>query len=101
MFVERPYLTQTYPEEIKDERVLLQTWNVIHWLAHYLMCPYLVGIVFPAKSLTPHNMPALNSFMRMAMNILIEDKIHVGVSLALKTLKSIVSGVPGLVQLLV
>ncbi len=64
------------------------------------MCPYLVNIVFPEKSLTPHNLPVLNSFIRIAMSILIEDKIHVGVSLALKTLKSIVFGALGLAQLL-
>jgi hypothetical protein len=34
------------------------------------------------------------------MSILIEDKIHVGVSLELKTLKSIVFGALGLAQLL-
>ena len=64
------------------------------------MSPYLGGIVFPEKSLTPHNLLVLNSFIRIVMSILIEDKIHVGVSLELKTLKSIVFGVLGLVQLL-
>jgi len=64
------------------------------------MCPYLVGIVFPEKSLTPHNLLVLNSFIRIVMSILMEDKIHVGVSLELKTLKSIVFGALGLAQLL-
>jgi hypothetical protein len=64
------------------------------------MCPYLVGIVFPEKSLTARNMLVLNSFMRMVMSILMEDKIHAGVSLGLKTLKSIVFGALGLAQLL-
>jgi hypothetical protein len=64
------------------------------------MCPYLVGIVFPEKSLTARNLLVLNSFTHIVMSILIEDKIHVGVSLELKTLKSIVFGARGLAQLL-
>ncbi|GCE27628.1 hypothetical protein KDA_31120 [Dictyobacter alpinus] len=68
-------------------------------MAQYLMCPYQVGIVFPEKSLTPPNLPVLNSFIRIAMSILMEDKIHVGVSLELKTLKSIVFGALDLAQL--
>ena len=64
------------------------------------MCPYLVGIAFPEKSLTPHNLLVLNSFIRIVMSILIEDKIHVGMSLERKTLKSFVFGALGLAQLL-
>jgi hypothetical protein len=64
------------------------------------MRPYQVGIAFPEKSLTPRNLPALKLFIRMVMSILMQDKIHVGVSLELKTLKSIVFGALGLAQLL-
>jgi hypothetical protein len=64
------------------------------------MYPYLVGIVFPEKSLTARNSPVLNSFICIVMGIMMGDKIHAGVSLGLKTLKSIVSGVLDLAQLL-
>nr|BBH85300.1 hypothetical protein KTC_00510 [Thermosporothrix sp. COM3] len=64
------------------------------------MCPYLAGIVIPKKSLTAHNLPVLNSFIRIVMSILMEDRIRVGVNLELKTLKNIVFGALGLAQLL-